>query len=244
MSLSAGVGRGQVRRGGGICPPGPATFNYNILNLCSYLFKWYINVGCFIRSFEYLNHLWYHTHTHTYACIYKMNKTMCLRGSHGVGRGLPVGWITLYMWGQYVLCLSVCVRGWGGGCYESSYTPILPAPPSKKLYKADGGKRHLCHLAFRHRDNHTLTGHRNSSGTYRSSWDNRDLRVHFIGLCPAGCWPSELKQGQTDRHSISRQPTAKTLQTFVKLTPKECFKKQKPAEPWRSSTCCTCCCCS
>lgn len=113
---------------------------------------------------------------------------MCWRGSEGAGRGLPVIWITLYMWGQYVHWFkSVCVcQGLRWGLKWELHPLHTPPPPSVMPYKGGGGIGTFVTLL---RD--TLTGHTNTLDTRipRSHTDCPQKRLCASGFSPSwGLW--------------------------------------------------------
>lgn len=157
-----------------------------------------MNTGCIACPPSHLV-----THSYLYTkCNMQESVCVCvcvgLRVSLRIGRGLPVTWITLYMWGQYVQCWSVCVCVW----LLLGDTPHNTPPPLPSSSIKQEGERHLCHFALRHRDNHTLTGHTNTLDKHIPEGHTDYPEKRGSSLCSA-CWIPPVEALKKRRQNLT-----------------------------------------
>lgn len=179
------------------------------------------------------------------SCTYALGKcslqrTVCSRGSCRLGRGLPVIWIALYMWGQYVQRWSVC-QGLRWGLLWERHPLCTPPSLCKRLYKADGGRSTFVTLLS---DTETITLSLDTQTLWTLAILGHILRKEALpGTGSSPCWAFWLdwKRGEETYSwttpsitSPVRVRASGTVQTFGNLA---------AAQPWRSSTCSTCSCC-
>lgn len=150
---------------------------------------------------------------------------------------------------------EVCVRGWSGG-FCGCYTPFMLPPPSKRLYKGDGGRSTFVTLLS---DTETIT----LSLDTQTLWTLAFLRQTLItlrkelllgtGFSPWWAfwldWKRREKRHSWNTLSITGPVWIRatgTLQTFGKLrrtSGGKVVRRLTAAQPWGSSTCSTCSCC-